>query len=260
MRGFMKMWLSLLCIFVAVVTNVNAATEYEIDQRFTSVASLDGQLFAIVNETDEMALYNKDAQNLAYDTYTNAVAGAAYLWKLHSLAGEADSVVQSCYSVEAVKADGSSINLWGSPAIFINSGAEGGFDGCFILGQGDKYGTDVKYGGVWEIEYLEGQGFALKNVARGGYLAGVNPAPTGEEPIYWTFCTLKEIGNTDPLAAEKEALAAAIAKGQMYNGLAYTEESFGTLEFATWRNRSIPTQFRTSESTHSVMKMTMEWP
>ena len=27
-----------------------------------------------------------------------------------------------------------------------------------------------------------------------------------------------------------------------------------------WRNRSIPTQFRTSESTHSVMKMTMEWP
>ena len=226
------MWLSLLCIFVAGVTNVNAATEYEIDQRFTSVASLDGQLFAIVNETDEMALYNKDAQNLAYDTYTNAVAGAAYLWKLHSLAGEADSVVQSCYSVEAVKADGSSINLWGNPAIFINSGAEGGFDGCFILGQGDKYGTDVKYGGVWEIEYLEGQGFALKNVARGGYLAGVNPAPTGEEPIYWTFCTLKEIENTDPLAAEKEALAAAIAKGQMYNGLAYTEESFGTLEFA----------------------------
>ena len=29
---------------------------------------------------------------------------------------------------------------------------------------------------------------------------------------------------------------------------------------AEWRNRSIPTQFRTSESTHSVMKMTMEWP
>lgn len=29
---------------------------------------------------------------------------------------------------------------------------------------------------------------------------------------------------------------------------------------AFWRNRSIPTQFRTSESTHSVMKMTMEWP
>ncbi len=27
-----------------------------------------------------------------------------------------------------------------------------------------------------------------------------------------------------------------------------------------WRNRSIPTQFRTSESIHSVMKMTMEWP
>lgn len=32
------------------------------------------------------------------------------------------------------------------------------------------------------------------------------------------------------------------------------------LGLAKWRNRSIPTQFRTSESTHSVMKMTMEWP
>ncbi len=227
------MWLSLLCIFVAGVTNVNAATEYEIDQRFTSVAALEGQLFVIVNETDEMAFYNKDAQNLAYDTYTNAVAGAACLWKLHSLADEGDEKLENAYAIEAVKADGSSQSLWGHSALYLNSGAEGGFNGCFALGNGTQYGTDVLYGGAWEIEYDAEKGFALKNVARGGYLAGVNPAPTGEEPIYWTFCTLKEIGSTDPLAAEKEALAAAIAKGQMYNGLAYTEESFGTLEFAT---------------------------
>ena len=37
-----------------------------------------------------------------------------------------------------------------------------------------------------------------------------------------------------------------------YHKMAYKAEE--------WRNRSIPTQFRTSESTHSVMRMTMEWP
>ncbi|MBR0202381.1 MAG: hypothetical protein IJQ44_07980, partial [Bacteroidaceae bacterium] len=76
MRLFTKLWSTLLLLCVASVAN--AATEYEIDQKFTSVAALDGQLFAIVNETDAKAIYNKDNQNLAYDSYTNAVGGAAY--------------------------------------------------------------------------------------------------------------------------------------------------------------------------------------
>ena len=230
MRLITKLWATLLLLCVAGVAN--AATEYEIDQKFTSVAELEGQLVCIVNETDAKAFFNKDNQNLAYDTYSTAMAGTAYLWKFHSLAGEADAEVQSCYSVEAVKANGSSIGLWGNPAIFLNSGAEGGFDGCFILGQGDKYGTDVKYGGVWEVEYDAEKGFALKNKARGGYFAGVNPAPTGSEPVYWTICTLKEKAPTDPLAEQKTGLEAAIAKGKMYNAIAYTEATFGTLTTA----------------------------
>jgi hypothetical protein len=200
MRLFTKLWSTLLLLCVAGVAN--AATEYEIDQKFTSVAALDGQLFAIVNETDGKAIYNKDAQNLAYDTYTNAIAGAAYYWKIHSLSTSSDENVQNAYAIEAVKADGSSIGLWGNPAIYLNSGAEGGFDGCFVLGNGEQYGTDVRYGGAWEIEYDADKGFALKNVARGGYFAGVNPAPTSAEPIYWTFCTLKagaEVPDPDPV-------------------------------------------------------------
>ena len=227
MRLITKLWATLLLLCVAGVAN--AATEYEVDQKFTSVAALEGQLFAIVNETDGKAIYNKDAQNLAYDTYANAIAGTAYLYKLHSLAEESDANVQNAYAIEVVKADGSSIGLWGNPAIYLNSGAEGGFDGCFVLGNKDQYGTDVKYGGAWEIEYAEGQGFALKNVARGGYFAGVNPAPTGTDPIYWTFCTLKEKAQTDPLADQKDALTAAIAKGKMFNALAYTDATFTTL-------------------------------
>ena len=229
-KAITKLWMTLLLLCVAGV--VNAATEYEVDQKFTSVAALDGQLFAIVNETDAKAIYNKDAQNLAYDTYTNAVAGAAYLWKLHSLAGEGVAELANAYAIEAVKADGSSIGLWGNPAIYLNSGAPGGFDGCFVLGNGSQYGTDVLNGGAWEIEYDAEKGFALKNVARGGYFAGVNPAPTGADPIYWTFCTMKEKAQTDPLAEQKDALTAAIATGKMYFAVAYTEATFSTLTTA----------------------------
>ena len=52
-----------------------------------------------------------------------------------------------------------------------------------------------------------------------------------------------------------------------FNERIYTGDSFmynGDYDKAVdsykWRNRSIPTQFGTSESTHSVMKMTMERP
>ena len=227
MKTITKLWMTLLLLCVAGV--VNAATEYEVDQKFTSVAALDGQMFVIYNETDAKAIYNKDAQNLAYDTYANAVTGAAYLWKLHSLADEGIAELANAYAIEAIKADGTSQSLWGHSPLYLNSGAEGGFDGCFALGNGTQYGTDVQYGGAWEIEYDAEKGFALKNVARGGYFAGVNPAPTGTEPIYWTFCTMKEKAQTDPLAEQKDALEAAIAKGKMINALAYTDATFSTL-------------------------------
>ena len=162
------------------------AAEYEIDQKFTSVAALDGQLFMIVNETEGKAIYNVDNQNLKYDTYANAVTGTAYMWKLNAVAG------QDYYTVQVMNANGSAVGLWGNSAIYLNSGAPGGFNGCFVLGNGSQQGTDCENGGVWYIEYVDGEGFALKNVARDGYFAGVNPAPTGTDPIYWTFCTIKE--------------------------------------------------------------------
>ena len=174
--------LALLC--VAGVAN---AAEYEIDKKFTSVADLNGKLFMIVNETDGKAIYNKDAQNLDYQDYATAVTGAAYLWKINAINN------QDYYTVQIVKADGTSPSFWGNnDPKYLNSGAPGGFNGCFVLGNGSQQGTDVANGGVWYIEYSNGNGFTLKNVARNGYFAGVNPAPTGTDPIYWTFCTIKE--------------------------------------------------------------------
>ena len=229
MRKFTKLFLTFALLCIAGVAN--AATEYEIDQKFTSIAELDGQSFAIVNEAEGKAVFNPQNQDLAFGTYSEAVAATSYLYVLESLADNADENVKDCYQLRAVKADGTNVSFWGNAAVYLNSGAptSGGFNGCFILGNGDKFGTDFQYGGIWKIEYVEGQGFALKNKGTDGYFVGVTSRPEAAEPTYWTFCTIKEKPNTDPLAEQKEALEAAIAQGKMFNALAYSEASFTAL-------------------------------
>jgi len=173
-------------LLLCVAGVANAAKTYEVDQKFTSVAALEGQAFAIVNEAEAKAVFGSGAQNLGYDAITTAVTGSGnsgYYFKVEAVEGG--------YLLRLQTPAGEPYNIWGSPG-YLNSGAPGGFDGCFILGLNNQNGQDVKNGAVWEIEYAEGLGFAFKNVALGGYFAGPNPAPTAEAPIYWTLCTLKE--------------------------------------------------------------------
>ena len=184
MRLITKLWATLLLLCVAGVAN--AAKTYEVDQKFTSVAALEGQAFAIVNEAEAKAVFGSGAQNLGYDAITTAVTGSGnsgYYFKVEAVEGG--------YLLRLQTPAGEPYNIWGSPG-YLNSGAPGGFDGCFILGLNNQNGQDVENGAVWEIEYDADKGFALKNKALGGYFAGPNPAPTATEPIYWTFCTLKE--------------------------------------------------------------------
>jgi len=184
MRLITKLWATLLLLCVAGVAN--AAKTYEVDQKFTSVAALEGQAFAIVNEAEAKAVFGSGAQNLGYDAITTAVTGSGnsgYYFKVEAVEGG--------YLLRLQTPAGEPYNIWGSPG-YLNSGAPGGFDGCFILGLNNQNGQDVENGAVWEIEYDADKGFALKNKARGGYFAGPNPAPTATDPIYWTFCTLKE--------------------------------------------------------------------
>ena len=72
MRKFTKLFLTFALLCIAGVAN--AATEYEIDQKFTSIAELDGQSFAIVNEAEGKAVFNPQNQDLAFGTYSEAVA------------------------------------------------------------------------------------------------------------------------------------------------------------------------------------------
>ena len=177
------------------------AASYVVGQKFTSVDDLAGKQFTIVNESEGMAVYNSENQKLKYDTYATAVTGACYQFVLESLDNNADASVHGMYALKCVKTDGTSPTVYGQTPLYLNSGKPDGFNGCFVLGNGGaQLGTDFQYGGVWEVNYVEGAGFTLKNKGIGGYFKGVGSRPDATDPVYWTFCTLIE----DPLIAAQE--------------------------------------------------------
>ena len=225
MRRFTKLWATLLLLCIAGVAN--AAKEYEVDQRFNSLADLltSGELFSIVNETDgKMFCFGVgNEQDMNYETYSDAYAKSkSYTFKLEAAQGDD---VAGYYYLRPYKPDGTLNNVWGWGGYFNSQPATGTV--CFCLGLNNQNGQDIKNGAVWALEESDGK-FALKNIGTGLYLKEAAPAKY-EEVTYFTFCTLKEIASSDPLAEQKEALEAAIAQGKMFNALAYSEASFTAL-------------------------------
>ena len=154
------------------------------DHRFASLSELQGKKFAIVNETEGKALYGSDAQNLGYDDYTTAFDdnNSGYLFKL------VQSSVSGGYLLRLITPDNAEYSIWGKPGYLNAQPLSSGWC-CFILGLTAGNGEDMENGAVWNIEYEEGKGFALKNVGTGKYLKNATNA-NNDDPTYFTFCTL----------------------------------------------------------------------
>ena len=65
---------------------------------------------------------------------------------------------------------------------------------CFIGGMNGQSGQDIPKGAVWDIQYVEGKGFSLRNVGTGKYLK-TNDTAKYDEPTYFTLCTLKDVAS-----------------------------------------------------------------
>ncbi len=155
------------------------------DQKFTSLQEIGSKAFAIVNEAEKKAIFGSNNQNLDYQDYETAFneANSGYTFKLEN------STVSGCYLLHLMTPSGSPYSIWGSPG-YLNSQPTSGW--CsFILGLNNQNGEDMKNGAVWEINYVDGKGFTLKNVGTGKYLKDATPAKY-DDPVYFTFCTLSE--------------------------------------------------------------------
>jgi GH35 family endo-1,4-beta-xylanase len=175
------------------------------EQKYTDLAQLkNGQAFAIVDEAEGKAFYGSDNQNLKFDTYDlafrNNVSG--YYFKLESLANNSDTSIRKYYLLRLLQVDGSEYNIWGNPGYLNTQPAN---QTCsFILGLNNQNGQDIKNGAVWDVQYVEGMGFSLKNIGTGLYLHDAGPAKY-EQPAYFTFCTTGIVAGVDtPVIANAE--------------------------------------------------------
>lgn len=153
-----------------------------VTSRLTSISA--GKTFAIVNEQESKALYGINDQNLGYDTYDKAFveSNTGYLFKL------VNSSVSGKYLLRLITPQNAEYSIWGQPG-YLNSQPVTG-NCCFILGNTQKTnGQDIDNGAVWEIKYVAGKGFSLKNVGTGKYLK-TNDTSKYDEPAFFTFGTL----------------------------------------------------------------------
>ncbi|MBQ1668750.1 MAG: hypothetical protein II063_12330 [Prevotella sp.] len=192
--------------FLGTVHNIDITIEASgsngLGQRFSSVAELEGKAFAIVNEEESKALYGSDNQNLAYDVYEKAFldTNSGYLFKLNSLSSNADTSIRKYYLLRLIEPNGSEYSIWGSPG-YLNSQPVSQW--CsFILGLNNQNGQDMKNGAVWDIQYVDGYGFTLKNIGTGKYLHDAAPAKY-DTPTYFTFCTIGGTSGVKTINSDK---------------------------------------------------------
>ena len=193
---------------VAMVANAAITPTVQLGDEFTSVADLAGKSFAIVDKAAEKALFGSNNQNLAFDAYGSAfvATNSGYTWQLESLAENADESVHGYYLLHLVAPNGTPVPTsdWGGK--YLNSQDKGGWC-CFNLGiTAKKLGQDIDYGAVWDVQFVEGKGFSLKNIGTGLYKGADGGTANKEEAAYFAFAPV--------LITYVPALKALLAEGE----------------------------------------------
>jgi hypothetical protein len=168
----------------------------------TSATDLNGKTFVIMGAEDNKVFYCPDAQNLAYEDASSVlmepgIVGYQFKAEKITLAGHSN-----CYLLRLITLRGSEYSIYGKPGYLNSQPVSGGW--CsFILGLTKGYGEDVENGAAWDIDYVEGKGFTLKNVATGLYLKDTAPAKY-ETPAYFNFRVKNSTSGITTIQRERE--------------------------------------------------------
>ena len=195
---------------VAMVANAAIPPTIQLGDEFTSVAALDGKTFAIVDKAAEKALFGSNNQNLAFDAYGSAfvTTNSGYTWQLESLAENQDESVHGYYLLHLVAPNGTPIPTSDWEGKYLNSQNKDGWC-CFNLGiTAKKLGQDIDYGAVWDVQFVEGKGFSLKNIGTGLYKGADGGTANKEEAVYFAFAPVSTtyVPALKALLAEGEAM------------------------------------------------------
>ena len=160
---------------------------WTVDERLTGkMSNLTGKTFAIVNEAEQKAFYCKLEESLGYGDFKTAfdVSNEGYQFKVAKASGGV--------KLKLVTPDGDEYQI-GDGTGYLNSQVVTG-SCCFISSNmNNQNGQDLNKGAVWDIQYVEGMGWSIKNVGTGKYLKDAAHPAMFDEPTYFTLCTLKEV-------------------------------------------------------------------
>ena len=149
----------------------------------TSMEKIEELPFAIVSVDDNKMFYCPNDQNLGFDPVKQVTANSSikgYKFQASLLAG-----TNNQYLLRLITLTGSEYEVFGKPGYLNSQPVDGGW--CsFILGLTKGNGEDVKDGALWEIKYVDGQGFTMRNMATGLYLKDAGPAKYST-PTYYNF-------------------------------------------------------------------------
>ena len=168
----------------------------------TSATDFNGKTFVMMGAEDNKVFYCPDAQNLKYEDagsvlMETGIVGYQFKAEKITLAGHSN-----CYLLRLITLGGSEYSIYGKPGYLNSQPVDGGW--CsFILGLTKGYGEDVENGAAWDIDYVEGKGFTLKNVATGLYLKDTAPAKY-ETPAYFNFRVKNSTSGITTIQRERE--------------------------------------------------------
>ena len=186
-----------------------------IDHRFSELREIGTTPFAIINEEENKVFYTRYEDRLGYGDYDQAfgVLNVGHLFKLYKASGG--------FRLGVITIDGNEYMLTGDRG-FLNSQSVDG-DRCFIGGVNGQNGQDIAKGAVWDMQYVEGRGFSMRNVGTGKYLK-TNDTAKYDEPTYFTFCTLKDApSGVEEMSLDNNAKSAAPTGWYMLDGRKLSE-------------------------------------
>ena len=185
----------LMMVLLFAISSTVKAQSYEYGKEITSIDEIKDGLPFIMAKGDQFMCF-PDAQNASMKDLAGASSSHAFFFKLEAPQPIGETAVPEeiadKYIIRVLDKNKGYYNFWGVDNSWLNNA---GWI-TFSMTLKNQYGQDKLYGGVWDLQYVEGEGWTLYNIGFGGYVN--NAGGTNETAEYWTLYKA-EVDPNDPV-------------------------------------------------------------
>ena len=185
----------LMMVLLFAISSTVKAQSYEYGKEIISIDEIKDGLPFIMAKGDQFMCF-PDAQNASMKDLAGASSSHAFFFKLEAPQPIGETAVPEeiadKYIIRVLDKNKGYYNFWGVDNSWLNNA---GWI-TFSMTLKNQYGQDKLYGGVWDLQYVEGEGWTLYNIGFGGYVN--NAGGTNETAEYWTLYKA-EVDPNDPV-------------------------------------------------------------